>query len=159
MEKNTKEEQIERMKKTNLFLRIVSALLISLIIILIVLGLTDKKIGFNNVKKDKKENVIKVISNVKEYEEAAKLNKVAFFFTLSECTPCNKQKDVYRQITEKDKSKKIFVIDLNNKNLKEIINKNEVKLAPTTLFLKDGKLIQKTQGVISEKTFNIIYNN
>lgn len=158
MEKNAKEEQINKMKKTNLFLRIVSALLISLIIILTILALTNKKMENKNIKKHKTEDSIKVINTVKEYEEAEKLNKVVFLFTLPECVPCNKQKDVYKQIKEKDKNKKIFIIDLNNENLKDIINKNEVKLAPTTLFLKEGKLVQKTQGTISEKTFDIIYN-
>jgi thioredoxin 1 len=100
--------------------------------------------------------VLAVFSEIKEIEEKDfekevlqedKLVIVDFWALW--CAPCKKQGVILIDVAEKNKNIKFVKIDYDNSN--NLNNKYKIKMIPTLLFFKNGKLVASLIGLKSKE--------
>ena len=72
------------------------------------------------------------------------------------CGPCKQLKTIIESLDDSDKNLFKF-IDVEHGDVEELVNQYEVRSLPTLIFLKDGKIVNKSIGTIdSTKLIKLI---
>lgn len=83
--------------------------------------------------------------NTIEYDALDKNGPMLIEFYSKTCGPCKMLAFVLKAISQNDPDLRIYTIDFNENE--ELKNRCEVKGFPTILFMKDGKEINRLQGL------------
>ena len=135
-----------------------------ILIVIFVLGLIFLNVFMENknVEKDEKNNevkneivsledeeVLEVTSSNFEIEVLESEKTVLVDFYASWCRPCKMYSPIVKEFAKENKDIKVVKIDMDNEE--ELANKYKIMSIPTTVVIKDGKIINKAVGVLNKE--------
>jgi thioredoxin 1 len=98
------------------------------------------------------ENV-KAISSAEQFEEVTGSGTVLVDFFATWCGPCRQLAPILETVAEKQNGK-ITIAKVNVDELADVAGKYGIDSIPTLIFFKDGEMVSRSAGLMSEEQLN-----
>ena len=95
---------------------------------------------------------IKVVTQEEEFYKLRKKHHVLLvFFHMKQCGPCSYLSPTINQLASENKHANVHFIKIDRANAEKLCNKYKIKMFPTVLIFKKGKLVKQFEGCSQSK--------